>query len=198
MSTPISIARLQVTLDDVAPPVRRLLDVPADIQLDRLHATLQAAFGWTDSHLWEFRAGDAGWGVPDPDWPDGPLDARKVTLWQALEDTGAGTLAYLYDFGDGWEHTIRVLRFDNAGPDTKYPVLVEATGRCPPEDVGGPWGYADFLDAIADPDHENHDDMTEWYGDGFDPQDVPLENLRADVAGLAARWNRKPKKRKTR
>ena len=66
----------------------------------------------------------------------------------------------------------------------------------PIEDVGGPWGYADFLDAIADPDHENHDDMTEWYGDDFDPQDVPLDGLKADVADLAARWNRKPGRRK--
>lgn len=197
MSAPVSIARLQATLDEVEPPVRRVIDVPADIRLDRLHATLQAAFGWADYHLWEFRAGETGWGLPDPDWPDGPLDARKTTLWRALEDTGAGTLTYLYDFGDGWEHTIAVLRFDDAEPGAKYPVLVEATGRCPPEDVGGPWGYADFLDAIADPDHENHDDMTEWYGEGFDPQDVPLDGLRADVADLATRWNRKPRRRKT-
>lgn len=198
MSAPVSIARLQVVLDDVEPPVRRVLDVPAEIRLDRLHATLQAAFGWTDSHLWEFRAGETGWGVPDPDWSDGPLDARKVTLWQALEDAGARTLTYLYDFGDGWEHTVRVLRFDDAEPGTKYPVLVEATGRCPPEDVGGPWGYADFLDAIADPDHENHDDMTEWYGDDFDPENVPLDGLKADVADLATKWNRAPRKRKAR
>jgi len=197
MSTPISIARLQVVLDDVEPPVRRILDVPADIRLDRLHATLQAALGWTDSHLWEFRARDVGWGIPDPDWPDGPLDARKTTLWKALEDTGAKTLTYLYDFGDGWEHTVKILRFDDAASGRKYPVLIEAAGRCPPEDIGGPWGYGDFLDAIADPDHEQHDDMTEWYGDDFDPQDVPLDDLNAAVADLATRWNRKPRKRKT-
>ena len=84
MSMPISIARLQVVLDDVEPPVTRVLDVPADIRLDRLHATLQAALGWTDSHLWEFRAGNAGWGIPGPDWPDGPQNARKVNLWQSV------------------------------------------------------------------------------------------------------------------
>lgn len=197
MSTPISIARLQVVLDDVEPPVRRILDVPADIRLDRLHATLQAALGWTDSHLWEFRARDVGWGIPDPDWPDGPLDARKTTLWKVLEDTGAKTLTYLYDFGDGWEHTVKILRFDDAESGRKYPILIEAAGRCPPEDVGGPWGYEDFLDAITDPDHEQHDDMTEWYGDDFDPQDVPLDDLNAAIADLATRWNRKPRKRKT-
>lgn len=197
MSPPVAIARLRAVLDDVEPPVTRLLDVPADIRLDRLHAALQAALGWTDSHLWEFRAGDVGWGIPDPDWPDGPQDARKATLWQAIEDTGAETLVYLYDFGDGWEHSIRILRFDDAEPGRKYPVLIEAAGRCPPEDVGGPWGYADFLDAIADPDHESHDDMTEWYGADFDPEDVPFDDLKAAVAHLAARWNRMPGKRKS-
>lgn len=105
-------------------------------------------------------------------------------------DAGAGTLTYLYDFGDGWEHTVRLLRFDDAEPGTKYPVLVEATGRCPPEDVGVPWGYADFLDAIADPDHKQHDNMKEWHGDVFDPEDAPLDRLKADVADLATRWNR--------
>ena len=197
MSPPISIARLRVVLDDVAPPVTRLLDVPADIRLDRLHAALQAALGWTDSHLWEFRAGDVGWGIPDPDWPDGPQDARKANLWQAIEDTGAETLTYLYDFGDGWEHTIRILRFDDAEAGRKYPALIEAAGRCPPEDVGGPWGYTDFLDAIADPDHEQHDDLTEWYGADFDPEDLPLDDLKAAVADLAARWTRTPRRRKT-
>lgn len=198
MSAPASIARLRVTLDDVEPPVTRTLHVPADIRLDRLHAALQAALGWADYHLWEFRAGDVGWGVPDPDWPDGPLDARRTPLWQAIEDSGAKTLTYLYDFGDGWEHTVKILRFDDAAPGNKYPVLVEAAGRCPPEDVGGPWGYADFLDAIADPDHEQHDDIKEWYGEDFDPEDVPIDRLKADVASLATKWNRAPGKRKTR
>jgi hypothetical protein len=115
----------------------------------------------------------------------------------AIEDTGAKTLTYLYDFGDGWEHTIRILRFDDAEAGRKYPALIEAAGRCPPEDVGGPWGYTEFLDAIADPDHEQHDDMTEWYGADFDPEDVPLDHLEAAVADLAARWTRTPRRRKS-
>src|SRR3546814_3109877 len=64
---------------------------------------------------------------------------------------GAKTLKYLYDFGDGWEHTIKIERLVDAVPGVIYPRLIEATGRCPPEDIGGPWGYGDFLEAIADP-----------------------------------------------
>ena len=68
-----AIARLKVTLEDVEPTVMRRLDVPLKIRLDRLHLVLQAAMGWTNSHLYEFQAGDVGWGVPDPDFDDGPL-----------------------------------------------------------------------------------------------------------------------------
>src|SRR4051794_31978166 len=71
------------------------------IRLDRLHLALQAAMGWTNSHLYEIRARDVGRGMPDPDWGEGPLDARKTRLLDVLEDTGAKTLKYLYDFGDG-------------------------------------------------------------------------------------------------
>ena len=192
-----TIARLKATLDDVEPPVTRRLEVPLDIRLDRLHLTLQAAFGWTDSHLWEIRARDVGWGLPDPDWSDGPLNARKATLWDVIEDTGAKTLHYLYDFGDGWEHTLKLLAIDDGKAGAVYPRLLDAKGRCPPEDIGGPWGYGDFLEAIEDPNHERYEELTEWYPADFGPNDTPLENLKADVAALAKRWNRKPRKKKT-
>src|SRR3546814_12388400 len=99
--TAAPIARLKITLHDVEPPVLRRIEVPLTIRLDRLHLALQAALGWTDSHLYEIRARDVGWGVPDPDWGDGPLDARKARLVDVLEDAGAKTLRYIYDFGDG-------------------------------------------------------------------------------------------------
>ncbi len=77
MRSPSSIARLKVTLDDVEPAVIRRLEVPLDLRLDRLHLLLQGVLGWTNSHLWEFRARDIGWGLPDPEWDRGPLDARR-------------------------------------------------------------------------------------------------------------------------
>src|SRR5271154_3848243 len=137
-----AILRLKVTLNDVEPKVLRRIEVPADIKLDRLHLTLQAALGWTNSHLFEIRARDVGWGQPSPDWPDGPLDARKAKLIDVLEDAGTKTLRYLYDYGDGWEHTIKVERLAPAESDVLYPRLIEASGRCPPEDVGGPGATA--------------------------------------------------------
>lgn len=193
-----TIARLKITLHDVEPPVLRRIEVPLTIRLDRLHLTLQAAIGWTDSHLYEIRARDVGWGVPDPDWGDGPLDARKARLVDVLDDAGVKTLRYLYDFGDGWEHTIRIERLIDALPGVAYPRLIEATGRCPPEDIGGPWGYGEFLEAIADPKHERHAESMEWIGEAFDPTAVDTEGHAHAVAALAKQWSRKPPVRRKR
>ena len=137
-----TIAQLKITLDDVKPAVLRRFAVPFDIRLDRLHLTIQAAMGWTNSHLYEIRAGDVSWSTPypDQDWAGDFLDARKARLGDVLEDVGTKTLKYLYDFGDGWEHTIKIERLIDPEPGTPYPRLIEAKGCCPPEDVGGPWG----------------------------------------------------------
>ena len=112
-----TIARLKIALDDVRPAVLRRIEVPFNIRLDRLHLAIQAAMGWTNTHLYEIRARDVGWGIPDRDWGNGPLDARKARLAAVLEDVGAKTLRYLYDFGDRWEHTIKVERLIVSAPD---------------------------------------------------------------------------------
>ena len=188
-----AIARLKITLNDVKPQVLRRIEVPLAIRLDRLHQVLQAAIGWTDTHLYELRVQDVGWGIPDPDWGDGPLDARKARLIDVIEDLGTKTLRYLYDFGDGWEHTIKIERIDPPAPGNVYPRLLDAVGRCPPEDVGGPWGYEEFLVALRNPKHERHAEFTEWIEPGtFDPADVNLDALHREVQDLAKRWNRKP------
>ena len=187
---------LKITLDDVEPKVLRRIEVPLAIKLDRLHLTLQAALGWTNSHFYEIRAGGARWGLPDPDWPEGPLDARKAKLINILEDTGVKTLHYLYDFGDGWEHTIKIEHLVDSERGVLYPGLIEASGRCPPEDVGGPWGYAEMLEAIEDKKHERHDEIREWLGEDFDPNAFDPEPLKAEVDALAKQWSRKPAAKK--
>ena len=190
---PESIARLKITLDDVEPVVMRRIEVPLSIRLDRLHLALQAALGWTNSHLYELRARDVGWGIPEPHWDHGPLDARKARLLGVLEDIGAKTLKYLYDFGDGWEHTIKIERIGDAIPSIDYPRLLEAKGRCPPEDVGGPPGYQLFLAALADPENEDHAETLEWAPENFDPNRVDIEKHERALADLVKRWRPKPR-----
>jgi len=194
-----TIACLKITLDDVKPAVVRRVEVPLGITLDRLHLTIQAAMGWTNSHLYELRAGDVGWSrpYPDADWSGDFLDARKARLGNVLEDIGKKKLVYLYDFGDGWEHTIKVERLTDPEPDVLYPRLIQVSGRCPPEDCGGPWGYAELLEAIKDPKHERHAELVEWIGDDFDPNTDQAEWLIAEVHALAKTWSRKPAAKRT-
>ena len=178
-----AIARLKITLDNVKPLVMRRPKVPLSIRLDRLHLAIQAAMGWSNSHLYEIRAKDAGWGAPDPDLHDGPLDARKARLLDVLEDAGTKTLKYLYDFGDGWEHTIKIERLIDPLPGIIYPRLIEAAGHCPPEDVGGPWGYAEFLEAISDPGHDRHAE----FKDGLRRTLIPTSLMPTGSANKSAR-----------
>ena len=190
MST--AIARLKVVLDDVEPAVMRRIEVPLSLRLDRLHTVLQTALGWADSHLWEFRFGEVGFGLPDPGgWGigDGPLDARKTTLRAALDDSGRKSFTYLYDFGDSWRHSIEVQAIAPPHPGITYPFLIGATGRCPPEDVGGSPGYSNFLEAIADPAHDRYDELVAWAGRPCDPNQVDTTAIDHALAQLAKRWS---------
>jgi len=187
----MNIIKIKVTLEHIEPTVARTLQVPANIRLDRLHLTLQAAMGWTNSHLYMFEAGGATWGLPDPDFGGDDLPADKTTLAEVIEDTGAGTISYLYDFGDSWEHRIRIGKISDPVPGDLYPRLTEVSGRCPPEDVGGIPGYYEFLDAMADPKHPEHKHLKSWHGGPFDPNVPEADELRLEVLKLAKRW--KPK-----
>jgi len=192
-----SIARLKIGLDGVEPAVMRRLEVPLDLRLDRLHLIIQIAMGWDNKHLYEFCDRDVRWGIPDPDIPGfsaDPLDASKATLFDVIEDSGVNTLKYLYDFGDGWEHSIKIERIGPADPNGSYPSLIEAVGRCPPEDVGGPLAYEEFLEAIADPKHERHVEMRQWIGADFVLKDVDAAAIGLEIRKMASEWTRPAKR----
>jgi len=175
----------------------RHIEVPLKIRLDRLHEVIQAAMGWTDAHLYEFRVGDAGRGVPDPDgFCDGPMPAKKTTLEKLIDQTATRTIRYVYDFGDDWDHSIRIERVGEAAPGVTCPRLLKATGACPPEDVGGAWGYEEFLEALADPDHEQHEDMVHWSGGSFDPEDAGADSIIERFDRLAKKRAPRPRKPK--
>ena len=191
-----SIVRLKITLDRVEPAVIRRITVRFGVRLGRLHRISQAAMGWSGGHLWEFRAGGTGWGPrEDYEFGDGPHDASKATLLSVIGDVGGKTIRYIYDFGDDWQHTIKVERIFADVPGLAQPFLLEATCRCPPEDIGGPQGYREMLDALADPKHARHDEFVERYG-SFDPAVVDLKGLEAAVDALAAQTHPTTTRRK--
>jgi len=193
------VVRMTITLTDVVPAVSRVIEVPLGIRVDRLHTVFQAALAWTDSHLWELTFGRTGFGIPDPEYGfgSGPLDARKTTLAQVLEGIRGKTFRYLYDFGDAWEHTVKIQGIAQADPQSNYPRLLEAIGMRPPEDSGGPWGYAKKLEALADPAHEYHEEALDALGDDHDPNAQPNIDLIHDrFAALAKKWAPRPRKAK--
>jgi hypothetical protein len=180
------VVRLKITLDRVKPPIWRRIEVLADATLEELHLAIQAAMGWGNCHLYEFRthlghwsSADPGLGVPDA------LPAETTTVAQLRRRGGARKFEYVYDFGDNWEHTVQVEAVIAGEPEGRYPRLLKARGACPPEDVGGVWGYAEFCQAIADPKHEQHEEMREWHGPGFDPSKVDEAAIRRRLEELA-------------
>lgn len=177
------IVQIKVKLLGVTkPPVWRRLQLRADTRLDQLHEIIQAALGWENYHMHAFSFGQEEFGVPDREL--GFSDERRVTLGE-LTDLGA-RFRYTYDFGDDWQHEITVEDLLDADPDTHYPVLLAAKGACPPEDCGGPWGYANLRQILADPNHDEHQDMLEWLGldnaSDFDPAAVTTEDIDHELA----------------
>ena len=168
-----NIYQIKVTLKHT-PPIWRRIQVAADTKLGKLHHILQAAMGWTDSHLHAFRAGRTSYGVPDPDFPDDMEmeNERNVRLDRITAE--GDTLIYEYDFGDGWEHELKIEKVLKAEPKTRYPVCLAGKRACPPEDCGGPWGYEHLLEVLRDPKHEEHDEMLEWAGPDVDPEAFDL------------------------
>jgi len=178
--------QIKVTLQGVKPPVWRRLLVPGSIPLRKLHAILQVALGWTDSHLHQFEVRGQTYGVPDPDFANDMQSDARVKLDQVLVRE-KDALTYEYDFGDGWRHKIVLEKIVPPNPETPAPLCIAGAGACPPEDCGGVWGYANLLEAIADPSHPEHADMLEWLGDEFDSAYFNKEEVNAMLSPKSAR-----------
>ena len=176
---PEAILQLKVTLRHIRPAIWRRVEVPAGLSLLDLHHVLQGAMGWTDSHLHQFEHDGLMYGPPDREFGEAMISERKTRVGHIL-DRPRARLTYEYDFGDGWEHEVVVEAMGEPVPDARYPRVTDGKRACPPEDVGGPSGYEDFLAAVANPEHEEHASMLEWIGGPFDPEsfDVIVANDR--------------------
>ena len=183
---------LRIELLEVVPLVWRRVLVPGQWMLASLHQYLQWVMGWTDSHAHEFQVGD---GLVAPDWwieeagSDDDAgryrDERGVSIAAVVSELGArGEFEYRYDMGDGWEHRIVIESLPtSAASEWALPFCVAGENACPPEDVGGPHGYTLFLETLADPQHEQHQDMVRWIGGVFDPKGFDLNRINRDWKG---------------
>jgi hypothetical protein len=165
--------QFKITLLESQPPIWRRIQVK-NCTLDKLHEHIQTAMGWTTSHRHQFEIDGERYGDPellDDGFEDFEcVDSTVAKISEIVPKDGKRfRFTYEYDFGDDWQHEVLFEGCLRAKKGQRYPICVEGERACPPEDVGGVWGYAEFLEAIADPKHEEHHRMLEWAGD-FDAE----------------------------
>ncbi len=182
------IYQFKITLSDITPVIWRLIQVPERYSFWYLHVAIQDAMGWEDYHLHEFNIKHpkkekiSHIGIPD----DESLDDfnkfiagwnEKIKDWVTMKNNRT---VYTYDFGDGWMHDIILEKIISAEKGIKYPICIDGKRKCPPEDVGGPPGYENFLEIINNPDHEEYQERIDWLGKKFDPEDFDPAKIKFD------------------
>jgi len=171
---------LRVELEGIEPLIWRRVQVPIAITLSRLHSVLQVAMGWTDSHLHSFTIGGQTYSNAEDLGDLNMLDVKGRKL-DALLGAKIREFEYEYDFGDSWHHQIVVEGITDAKVERPRTLCVAGERACPPEDVGSIPGYQDFLEAIANPDHEEHDSMLVWVGGAFDPEGFDINSVNREL-----------------
>ncbi len=179
------VVSLKVTLKGTKPPVWRRLLVPGSMTLGDLSEAILTGMGWIGGHLHAFDVDGRQYG--DRATTDDVADENRLTL-NGVRKSGVKRFRYTYDFGDDWEHIVAIEKTEAQVAGRDYPACVAGARKCPPEDCGGVWGYAELLEILADPDHPEREERLEWVGGDFDPEefDVSIADRK-----LAARFNRK-------
>lgn len=190
-----SILQLKVMLNGSKPPIWRRVLVPSGMPLPQLHRVIQALFGWLDYHLHHFQT--AGFRGPtyapvDPDGEDdfygeSSLDEATVTVGELLPTVGS-SMTYTYDFGDNWVHAVKVEKVLPGDGGGQLPRCTAGRGAPPAEDSGGTWGWANIVEAVNDPGHEEHQEYREWLGmqpgDTLDPKAFDPDEVNEELADL--------------
>lgn len=182
------IYQLKVSLKGARPPIWRRILVSSDASLMQLHDIIQIVMGWDSYHLHAFTIGEQTYGDPADDMfgDFGTLDEAVFRLDQVIKSEGK-RFTYEYDFGDSWHHEILLEKILPAQKDAHYPVCIKGKRACPPEDVGGIWGYKYFLEAIHNKDHEEHQSYLDWVGGEFDAEGFDLEQINKELSHMSFR-----------
>lgn len=184
------IYQLRITLQDVEPPIWRIIQIPSTCDFWVLHSFIQDAFGWTNSHMHQFIYKDVNsddpieFGIPiEPELED---ELPALAGWQhkiaKYITSETGSITYIYDFGDYWQHSIELEHILPAEQGIKYPRCIAGERNGPPEDCGGPHGYTDLLAILSDPDDTEYEDTRVWVdsmkGCRFDPEQFDPEKIK--------------------
>ena len=183
------IFQLKITLKEVMPHVWRRLQIRQDVTLYKLNDYLEGVMGWKGYHHHELRIQGKSYGVPSPVYDDVDnfkmRNERKYKLCQLVKI--GDSFEWGYDFGDCWQHIVEVEKAFVREPGVEYPVCIEGERACPPEDVGGPMGYEQFLKVISDPSHEDYEHFVEWSGGNFDPEECDLRLINLVLSSIKSR-----------
>jgi len=174
--------QFKITLQGIKPPIWRRIQVPQTYTFYDLHVAIQDVMIWSDYHLHEFEIMDPSTGskvvigLPDDEFGREILVGRnqKIAKYFSMENRYAD---YVYDFGDFWQHRIQLEKILPREENVDYPKCIKGKRACPPEDVGGIGGYENFLEIIKNPDHEEYEEMLEWAGGEFDPEQFDCEEI---------------------
>lgn len=173
-----TVHRLKITLRGVKPPIWRRIEAASDATLGDLSPMLEGAMGWYGGHLHAFDVDGTHYRRHDPEWETRGLDENKYRLGDVLRAVGA-KMTWDYDFGDGWRHNVLVEAITPAESDLTYPLCIAGRRACPPEDCGGPWGYAGILEAWRDRQHPDREDLLAMVPPGFDPARFDLHQAQS-------------------
>jgi len=177
------IYQLKVSLKGSKPPIWRRILVPSEMKLVDLHHTIQAAMGWHNCHLHQFKHGRTCF-QPDPDpefmgfWGFDDVDSAGVRIGDLLQSE-KDKIGYEYDFGDSWEHVVLLEKILEPEDGQAYPVCIKGKRACPPENCGGLWGYYNLLEILENPKDEEYEGMLEWVGGKIDPEAFDLAEANA-------------------
>ncbi|MBE0428108.1 MAG: plasmid pRiA4b ORF-3 family protein [Nitrospirae bacterium] len=180
--------QFKITLQGIKPPIWRRIQVPETCTFHDLHVAIQDVMGWSDYHLHEFEIMNTSTGfkvnigLPEDEFGKKVLVGwnQKIADYFSMENPRAD---YVYDFGDNWEHRIQLEKILPREKNVDYPVCIKGERACPPEDVGGIWGYEEFLEIIKNPGHEEYEEMLEWAGGEFDPEHFDCEEVSFNDPG---------------
>ena len=159
---------LNIELKGIKPRIWRSFAVDCNITLPNLHKVIQTIMGWSNSHLHQFLKSDIIFSLPDEEGFIDSINYLNIRLLEVLKKVG-DNIIYEYDFGDGWEHELRLIKIRD-DIDSKHPFCINGERNCPPEDCGGAPGYKELLKSLKNPNKNDYKEIIEWIGYDYHPE----------------------------
>lgn len=179
---------LHVLLNKTKPAVWRRVIVPESFTLEALHSILQITMGWQMGHLYDFQIGKNRYAESD-DFDETPMEPLTTSLGRALKNEKS--FVYNYDFGDSWQHEIKIEKLSDLDSRMNYPICIGGENACPPEDCGGTDSFKDLKATIANPDSEDFEEMMQWLGGFYSPFSFDPNRINRDLLWTID-WNDEP------